>query len=81
MNSGNFDKPDLMLSDLDRKIQAERPVTIAAVKSNLYCCKETIQQLVYLAKCAHTHDNLLPEYKLLMNHYAKQIEMVMGWKL
>lgn len=81
MDSGNFDKPDLMLSDLDRKIQAERPVTIADVKSNLYCCKETIQQLVYLAKYAHTHDNLLPEYKLLMNHYAKQIEMVMGWKL
>ncbi len=24
MNSGNFDKPDLMLSDLDRKIQAEK---------------------------------------------------------
>ena len=81
MNSGNFDRPDLMLSDLDRKIQAERPVTIADVKSNLYCCKETIQQLVYLAKYAHTHDNLPPEYKLLMNNYAKQIEMVMGWKL
>ena len=81
MDGGNFDKPDLMLSDLDRKIQAERPVTSADVKSNLYRCKETIQQLVYLAKYAHTHDNLLPEYKLLMNHYAKQIEMVMGWKL
>ena len=81
MNSGNFDKPDLMLSDLDRKIQAERPVTIADVKSNLYCCKETIQQLVYLAKYAHTHDNLLPEYKDLISHYATQIEMVMGWKL
>ena len=51
------------------------------LKENLYCCKEPIQQLVYLAKYAHTHDNLLPEYKLLMNNYAKQIEMVMGWKL
>ena len=51
------------------------------IKDNLYCCKESIQQLVYLAKYAHTHDNLLPEYKDLMNHYAKQIEMVMGWKL
>ena len=81
MDSGKTNALDLMLSDLDRKIQAERPVTIADVKSNLYCCKETIQQLVYLAKYAHTHDNLLPEYKLLMNHYAKQIEMVMGWKL
>ena len=81
MNSGNFDKPNWTLSDLDRKIQAERPVTIADVKSNLYCCKETIQQLVYLAKYAHTHDNLLPEYKDLMSNYAKQIEMVMGWKL
>ena len=60
----------------------QEPVTIADVKSNLYyCCKEPIQQLVYLAKYAHTHDNLLPEYKLLMNHYAKQIEMVMGWRL
>ena len=39
MDSGNFNKPDWMLSDLDRKIQAERPVTIADVKSNLYCCK------------------------------------------
>ena len=51
------------------------------LKDNLHCCKEPIRQLVYLAKYAHTHDNLLPEYKLLMNHYAKQIEMVMGWKL
>lgn len=51
------------------------------IKDNLYCCKDVIQQLAYLAKYAHTHDNLLPEYKLLMNHYAKQIEMVMGWKL
>ena len=81
MDNGNFDKPNWTLSDLDRKIQAERPVTIADVKSNLYCCKETIQQLVYLAKYANTHDNLPPEYKLLMNNYAKQIEMVMGWKL
>ena len=81
MDSGNFDKPDWMLSDLDRKIQAERPVTIADVKSNLYCCKEPIQQLVYLAKYANTHDNLLPKYKDLMNHYATQIERVMGWKL
>ena len=81
MNSGNFDKPNWMLSDLDRKIQAERPVTIADVKSNLYCCKEPIQQLVYLAKYAHTHDNLLTEYKDLMNHYATQIERVMGWEL
>ena len=48
---------------------------------NFYCCKESIQQLVYLAKYAHTHDNLLPEYKDLMNHYAKQVEMVMEWKL
>ena len=81
MNSGNFDKPDWMLSDLDRKIQAERPVTITDVKRDLYCCKEPIQQLVYLAKYAHTHDDLLPEYKDLMNHYANQIERVMGWKL
>ena len=81
MDSGNFDKHDWMLSDLDRKIQAERLVSIADVKDNLYCCEEFIQQLVYLAKYAHTHDNLLPEYKDLMNHYAKQIEMVMGWKL
>ena len=51
------------------------------LKENLYYCKEPIQQLVHLAKYAHTHDNLLPEYKLLMNLYAKQIEMVMGWKL
>ena len=80
-DNGNFDKPDWVLSYLDRKMQAERPVTIADVKSNLYCCKEAIQQLVYLAKYARTHDNLLPEYKDLMNHYAKQIERVMGWKL
>ena len=52
-----------------------------AIKNNLYCCKEPIQQLVYLAKYAHTHDNLLPEYKDLMSHYATQIERVMGWKL
>lgn len=51
------------------------------MKSNLYYCKEPIQQLVYLAKYAHTHGNPLPEYKDLMNHYAKQIERVMGWKL
>ena len=81
MDNGNFDKPDWMLSDLDRKIQAERPVTIVDVKSNLYCCKEPIQQLVYLAKYARTHDNLLPEYKDLMNLYAQQIERVMGWEL
>ena len=81
MDNGNFDKPSWMLSDLDRKIQAERPITIADVKSNLYCCKEPIQQLVYLAKYAHTHDNLLPEYKDLMGCYAEQIERVMGWKL
>ena len=43
------------------------------IKDNLYSCKEPIQQLVYLAKYAHTHDNLLPEYKDLMSHYAKQI--------
>ena len=48
---------------------------------NFYCCKESIQQLVYLAKYAYTHDNLLLEYKDLMNHYAKQVEMVMEWKL
>ena len=81
MDNGNSDKPSWMLSDLDRKIQAERPITIADVKSNLYCCKEPIQQLVYLAKYAHTHDNLLPEYKLLMNHYAEQVERVMGRRL
>ena len=81
MDNSNFDKPNWMLSDLDRKIQAERPVTIADVKSNLYCCKEPIQQLVYLAKHARTHDDLLPEYKDLMSHYATQIERVMGWKL
>ena len=81
MDNGNFDKPDWITSYLDRKIQAERPVTIADVKSNLYCCKETIHQLVYLAKYARTHGNLLPEYKDLMSHYAKQIEMVMGWEL
>ena len=51
------------------------------LKGNLYCCKEPVQQLVYLAKYAHVYDNLLPEYKLLMNHYAEQVEMVMGWKL
>ena len=81
MDNGNFDKPSWMLSDLDRKIQAERPITITDVKNNLYCCKEPIQQLVYLAKYAHTHDNLLLEYKDLMSHYATQIERVMGWKL
>ena len=51
------------------------------IKDNLYCCKEPIQQLVYLAKYARTHDNLLPEYKDLMGCYAEQIERVMGWKL
>ena len=81
MDSGNFDKPDLMLSDLDRKIQAERPITIVDVKSAIYCCKEPIQQLVYLAKYARTHDTLLPEYKDLMWYYAEQIERVMGWEL
>lgn len=81
MDNGNFDKSNWMLSDLDSKIQAEKLVTIADVKSNLYRCKDTIMNLVYLAKCINTHEQLPQEYKDLMKHYALQIEKVMGDKL
>lgn len=68
MGGSVVDKPNWMLSDLD-------------VKSNLYRCKDTIMNLVYLAKCINTHEQLPQEYKDLMKHYALQIEKVMGDKL